>query len=122
MVTELNANEWDESLRNADKPLVVEFWHEQCMWCKKLAPVYEELEKSYPNANFARLNVLASEENSAIGEKYGIMGTPTTKVFCKGMPVGEIVGFMGKEALKSELDRILQNSDSCLKSTTPIKK
>ncbi len=79
MVKELNGNELGSSLKNSDKPLVVEFWHDQCIWCKRLAPVYEELEKDYPNATLAKFNILASEENSAIGEKYGIMGTPTTK-------------------------------------------
>lgn len=122
MVKELSGTEFNESLKGATKPMVLEFWHDQCVWCRRLAPVYEQLEKEYPNATFARLNILASDENSAIGEKYGIMGTPTTKVFCDGRPVGEIVGFMEKERFKSELDKILQSSDSCLKSTTPVKK
>lgn len=122
MVKDLNAEEWKNSLNNAQKPLVVEFWHDQCIWCKRLAPIYEQLEKEYPNAVFARFNILASEKNSAIGELYGIMGTPTTKIFCNSREVGEIVGFMDKDNFKSELDKILHNSDGCLESTTPIKK
>ncbi len=119
MVRDLDAQGWDNSLKTADKPLVVEFWHDQCLWCKRLAPIFEEIEKDYPNATFARINVLATEENSAIGEKYGVLGTPTTKIFCKGRPVGEIIGFKQKDDFKADLDRILQESNSCLQNSTP---
>ena len=119
VVKDLNAKEWDASLKNADRPLVVEFWHDQCMWCKNLAPIFEEVEKDYPNATFARLNILATKENSVLGEKYGIMGTPTTKIFCNGRTVGEIIGFKQKAAFKADLDRILQNSNNCLQNSTP---
>lgn len=119
MVKDLNAKEWDAALKNADRPLIVEFWHDQCMWCKKLASIFEEVEKDSPNATFARLNILATEENSALGEKYGIMGTPTTKIFCNGRTVGEIIGFKQKADFKADLDRILQNSNNCLQNSTP---
>ncbi|MDE1828354.1 MAG: thioredoxin family protein [Candidatus Micrarchaeota archaeon] len=120
MVRDLDARGWDEALGDASKPLVVEFWHDQCIWCKRLAPIYDEIEKDYPGVSFARLNILSSAENSAIGEKNGVMGTPTTKVFCEGREVGEIVGFMEKGDFKLQLDGILKNSGRCLKSTTPI--
>lgn len=119
MIKDLNAAEWEASLKDASRPLIVEFWHDQCLWCKRLAPVFEEVEKEYPNATFARLNILANEENTALGEKYGIMGTPTTKVFCGGRPVGEIIGFKQKADFKVELDKILANGDSCLQNSTP---
>jgi thiol-disulfide isomerase/thioredoxin len=89
------------------------------VWCKRLAPIFEGVEKDYPDATFTRLNILASEENSALGEKYGIMGTPTTKIFCNGRPVGEIIGFKQNADFKTDLDRILQNSNNCLQNSTP---
>lgn len=120
MVKELNAKDLDLSLKDPSKPLVVEFWHDQCIWCKKLAPVFEDTEKDYPNAIFAKLNILANEENSALGERYGIMGTPTTKVFCGGRPVGEIIGFKQKADFEAELGSILQGSGECLQNSTPV--
>lgn len=122
MVKELNANEWDTYLKNADKPVIVDFWHQQCIWCKRLAPIYEQLEKDYPDAIFAKLDILKDEANNEIGQRYGIMGTPTIKVFCKGREGGEVVGFMEKQMLKAELDKILSRSDSCLKQSTPVNK
>ena len=122
MVKELNAEEWDSYLKNADKPVVVDFWHQQCIWCRRLAPIYEQLEKEYPSAIFAKLDILANEENNGVGQRYGIMGTPTIKVFCNGREGGEIVGFMEKQQLKAELDGILSRSDTCLKQSTPIAK
>lgn len=120
MVKDIEAPEWDSELDSTGK-LVVEFWHDQCIWCKRLAPIYADLEKEYPNVTFARLNILANDENNHIGVRYGISGTPTIKVFCNGREGGEIVGYMPKEQLKKELDNILSKADTCLSQSTAMK-
>lgn len=103
-------------------PVVVDFWHDGCIWCKRLDPYYEQLSKEYIGAKFTKLDIYASDQNSEIAEKYGIMGTPTMKVFCNGREIGEIVGYMDKDGIKRNLDQIIKRSDECLRNSTPVNK
>ncbi|MDE1855301.1 MAG: thioredoxin family protein [Candidatus Micrarchaeota archaeon] len=118
MIRDVSAGAWDSLLSSSTKPVVVEFWHDQCIWCKRLSPIYEELSKEIDTAVFARLNVLSDEKNNEIGRRYGINGTPTIKVFCKGREAGEIVGYLDKESLNSELNRIIAKAEGCVSSST----
>ncbi len=120
MAENIDAKQWDSVVAKAKVPVVVEFWHDQCVWCKRLAPVYDELSKEYKEAKLVRLNVLSSTGNQEIGERYGIMGTPTMKVFCNGREVGEVVGYMEKKELRNKIDDILKKSEACLASSTPL--
>ena len=120
MVTDINAADWEEIIKAPEKPAVVDFWHEQCIWCQRLNPVYDELAAEYDQADFAKLNVRSSEANMKIAQEHGIMGTPTIKVFCQGQEVGEIVGFRDKQALRRELDEILNTSQECVSQSSKI--
>ena len=63
---------------------------------------------------------LNSEDHPDITMRYGVMGLPTIKVFCRGRPIGELVGYMPRSRLKAELDRLMQNME-CLQSSSPMK-
>lgn len=121
MAKEVNAETWEKDVVKSDKPVVVDFWHEQCIWCQRLNPVYEELSKGYDKAVLAKLDVRASNSNMNIAAKYGIMSTPTMKVFCNGRIVGELMGFMEKEELKNGIDKILEKSENCLEKSSELK-
>jgi len=113
MARDVSANEWEDVVTNSEKPVFVDYWHDQCVWCTRLAPVYEELSNEFEDAEFAKLNIRGTAENLKLAQEHGIMSTPTIKVFCNGREVGETVGFMEKEALRSELTRLLEASEAC---------
>lgn len=121
MAKEVNFDTWDKDVTKSSKPIVVDFWHEQCIWCKRLNPIYEELSNEYKDAVLAKLNIRANRGNLDLAIKYGISGTPTIKVFCKGREVGEIVGFMQKDQLRSQIDNVIKKSDSCFNKSSPLK-
>lgn len=119
---DIDAKGWSQAVEAQDKLVVVEFWHEQCAWCKKLAPVYDTLPGDYNNVVFARFNVLSSDENMQLAQKYGVSGTPTIKVFCNGREAGEIIGYMDREQLKKELDAIMGSATGCIAKSTAIQR
>jgi thioredoxin 1 len=118
---ELNADEWEEAVLAAEKPVLVEFWHQDCPWCLKLAPIYEQLAGEYDRAELMKLDVLAAHDNQHLALDYGVAGTPTMKLFCGGREIGEIVGYMEKEELRKELDRLVERSDRCLRQSSPLR-
>jgi len=121
-VIEVNADDWKEKVLEADTLAVVDFWHERCPWCIRLAPIYKEAAKEYEGrVMFASLNVLANHENQHLALQYGVMGTPTIIFFCAGRPVDVTVGFQPKEKLKQLIEDVLKNHKECIRKSTELK-
>ncbi len=64
---------------------------------------------------------LNSDDYPDISQRYGIMGLPTIKIFCKGRPIGEIIGYMPASRLKAEIDKVLDSNKECLETSSPIR-
>jgi thioredoxin 1 len=121
-VLEVNADKWEKEVLKADGLVVVDFWHEQCPWCKRMDPIYKEVAEEYGDrAKFAALNVLSSHENQHIALHLGIMSTPTLIFFCTGRPLAAAVGFQTKDRLKQLVENFLKNYEGCIKKSTELK-
>jgi thioredoxin 1 len=119
-VKDLQAEDWESEVLNAEGLVVVDFWHNMCGWCLKLNPVFAQLPGRFDRAKFVKVNVLESTDNRRIAMDFGVMGTPTIKVFCEGRPIGEIVGFRSLDGLVKDLNGILSRRDDCLGQSTPL--
>jgi len=122
-VIDIDKDNWDD-FTDKEGLVVVEFWHEQCPWCKKLNPEFkaasEELqEKNGKEITYTRFNILESEENKKIAMSLGIMSTPTILFFCHGRPVGMMMGYKPKEAIMQEISRVLKQSEECINKSSP---
>ena len=121
-VLDVNADTWKQEIEEYDALVVVDFWHEHCVWCKKLDPIYSEVSEDYKNkVKFAKLNILENQENQQIAAKYGVMGTPTLVFFCKGRQIESIVGFQPKEQLSKLVDDVVSKHQECLEKSTLLK-
>jgi len=121
-VLDVNADTWEREILQSDTLVIVDFWHEQCPWCKRLEPIYSEVSEEYKNkVKFAKLNALESHENQQIAVRYGVMGTPTLIFFCEGRPVETVVGFQPKERLKQLVDDVIDKHRECMEKSTELK-
>ena len=119
-VIEIGSNEWQDKVISANMPVIVDFWARWCPWCMKLMPVFEEVSKLYAGKLiFAKVDV---EKHQDIAQANGVMGIPVLKTFCDGRNVGELVGYMPKEKLVQELDKILATLTNCLTQSSPLQK
>ena len=113
--------DWDRAVLRSGKPVVVEFWHDKCPYCKKIEPVVEQLPSILGDkASIVRINVLESRENRRLAISRGVMGTPTIKVYSCGREVGEVVGMEVLEHLKEKVEAIVDNAGKCLSGSTPL--
>jgi thioredoxin len=120
-LTDVDASEWKSSVLESKEPVLVDFWHDACVWCKRLEPDLREIANEFPQLRFARLNVLSSDENGQLAQSYGIMGTPTLMLFYNGRVLQELVGYRPKEKLRTEIKDMVANCQSCFQQSTALK-
>ena len=103
---EVSDGNFDQTLLQAETPVLVDFWAPWCRPCLMVAPILEELAEEYSGRlAIGRLNV---DQNMVTASKYHVMAIPTMILFKGGKPISNIVGFKTKEQLKRELDAALE--------------
>jgi thioredoxin-like negative regulator of GroEL len=117
-IIEMDDGSFDDTVNQSDKLIIVEFYTTTCPNCAAIAPVYAkmslELEKE---AVFARINV---EINTKVATRYGIMGVPTFKFFCKNQPIGGIVGSINATMLRNTIKDYVRHRLECVNKSTPM--
>ena len=94
--------EFDSSVLQSEKPVVLDFWAEWCQPCKDLAPTVEEIAGEYEDQiKVGKLNV---DDNPSTATKYGIRGIPTLLFFKGGQVVQQITGVKPKAEIKKIID------------------
>jgi thioredoxin 1 len=102
MAIEFTSSNWNETVLQSDKPVLVDFWAEWCGPCRMIGPIVEEIHKEYDGkAIVGKLNV---DHNPDISAQYGIRGIPTILVFKGGQLVDKVVGAVAKNTLTQKLD------------------
>ena len=100
-VAHLTEATFDEVVKGAAEPVIVDFWAEWCGPCRMVAPILAEIaEEQDGKVKVTKLNV---DENPAVAQRYGVMSIPTMIVFKDGEVDKRIVGAKGKAQLMMEL-------------------
>ena len=85
--------------------VLVDFWAEWCGPCKMIAPILDDVSKTYEGrVSVTKMNV---DENRAVPAQYGIRGIPTLMGFKDGQLAATKVGAMSKTQLTAFIDQQL---------------
>src|SRR5579885_966866 len=96
---------FDEHVKSADVPVLVDFWAEWCGPCKMIAPVLEEIAQE--QAGKLRILKLNIDDNLDITRRYDVMSIPTLILFKDGQPQARLIGAKPKGQLMAELAAFL---------------
>lgn len=101
----LNDNNYEEIIKNSEKPVLVDFWAPWCGPCKAIGPIIEKLSDDYKDrAIIAKLNV---DESQKAATAYAVRSIPTIILFKGGSIFDSIIGLVPKEKLEELINKAL---------------
>lgn len=95
--------EFDQVVRDAEVPVVVDFYADWCGPCKMMAPVFDEFASEQRGR--ALVAKLDTERSPRTAQAFNVRGIPTLIVFNKGKEVARQVGAVPKPMLEALLAR-----------------
>ena len=94
-----------ESLKNGDKPLVVDFWATWCGPCRMIAPMISKMAEKYDGQIVVGKCDVEDQEDLAI--EFGIRNIPTILFFKNGQVVDKMVGAQAKARIQEKFEALL---------------
>jgi len=93
---------FDAEVIKSATPVLVDYWAEWCGPCKMIAPILEDVAKTYSGRlTVAKLDI---DANPAVTTKYGIRGIPTLILFKDGQAHAQKVGALSRSQLTAFVD------------------
>lgn len=100
-VKELTGENFTQIIKDATKPVLVDFWASWCGPCRIMSPIVDEVAEDMKNElDVYKCNV---EENQDLAVQYQVMSIPTLILFKNGKPEHTIVGAQQKATLVDSL-------------------
>ncbi|MGP1923959.1 MAG: thioredoxin TrxA [Arsenophonus sp. NEOnobi-MAG3] len=107
-VIHLSDENFNTTILEAVKPILVDFWAKWCAPCKMIAPILDEI--AYECAAKLIIGKLNVEDNPVTAAKYSIRSIPTLVLFKGGELLNKQVGLLSKTQLKEFLDKNIKFS------------
>ncbi len=96
--------DFEQSIIQADTPVLVDFYADWCGPCKTQAPILGQLAEEFDGkVKFAKVDIDV-DGNKDLAVKYGVLSVPTLILFSNGEVKETMVGVTSKSKLKQKLE------------------
>lgn len=105
MAERVSSEQFEAGVLKADRPVLVDFYSDSCVPCKRLVPQLSKLEAARGEA----LGVVKVNTNfdMDLAQRYGVMATPTLVLFRDGAELARETGFKRLPELEAFVDGAL---------------
>ena len=105
MALRINAENFEEKVLKADKPVLVDFYSDSCIPCKQMAGILGDIEdENEDDIYIYKVNVNYDRE---LAEKYKVMAVPTVICFVNGEAKGKTVGLKEQEEIEELFEKYI---------------
>ena len=102
-VTELNKDNFEKEVMEANVPVLIDFWASWCGPCRMMSPVIDKIsEEMGDKLKVCKVNV---DEEPDLAEKFGVMSIPTFVAIKDGEVLGTSIGLQDEEELLKMFDK-----------------
>ena len=99
MALRINAENFEEKVLKADRPVLVDFYSDTCIPCKQMAGILGDIEDENEDAIYIyKVNVNYDKDLAA---RYKVMAAPTVIAFVNGEEKERIVGLKEPEEIET---------------------
>ena len=105
MALEITDSNFQETVLNSDKPVLVDFWAAWCGPCRMVGPIIDELSEEYEGK--AVVGKVDIDSNQQYAAQFGVRNIPTVLVFKNGELVERKVGVSSKNDYAEALDNLI---------------
>ena len=101
MAQRITAAEFESEVLAAEKPVLVDFYSDSCIPCKRLSPILTRLEEQFgEKVKIVKVNILYEE---ALTEQYEIQAAPTIVLFQGGTEVNRLRGAVTADEIEAAI-------------------
>lgn len=101
-VVEVTGDNFESTVLQSNKPVLVDFWATWCGPCRMVSPIVDEIgNETDGRYKVGKINV---DEQPDLAARYNVMSIPTLMVFKNGQPAATSVGVRSKQDILSMLD------------------
>lgn len=105
MAEHLNEETFDAFVAQSASPVLVDFYRDGCVPCRRVAPLLSKAGAEYEGRlEIARVNV---DQNPALSERHRIEAAPTLLLLHGGQEIGRHRGAIDKDTLKAFIEAAL---------------
>ncbi len=98
MAVRVGEQDFEEKVLKADKPVLIDFYSDSCIPCKRISGIIGDLQDEYEDKiDVYKVNVNFEEK---LVNDYQILSVPTIAVFSAGKEAGRLTGMQQADAIK----------------------
>ena len=99
-VLNITAQNFEEIVKNASKPVLLDFYADWCGPCRMVSPIVDEIAEERTDVLVGKINV---DEQPALAEAFGVVSIPMLVVMRNGAVSATAVGARPKDAILAML-------------------
>lgn len=104
-VMAVTAENFEQEVLKADKPVIIDFWAEWCGPCRMFGPEFADCAEELANdAKFVKVNI---DDEMSLARKFKVMSIPTVVIVKDGAPVSKNVGALSRKELADMVKAVL---------------
>jgi thioredoxin 1 len=119
-VLEVSDATFEQEVLRSEQPVLVDFWAVWCGPCKAIAPIVDEVAKSFlGKLKVAKMDV---DHNPATPSRFAIRSIPALLFFSGGKVVDQVVGYVPQNVIEEKVQRILAQAPPAKTGEQPAPK